>query len=175
MTVTEEWDAMSPSAGPCPSCGARGCGAEWPPEPARLLLREAFLREADDQDENAAKAFLVATALDVTLAWVLRTAVDYLSTDNYDVSCLIDRVREPGLSTKERLEHLDYVLDADLRQVSGLLEMPEFPGRWKDLRDRCDRFLYEQEASAFDGLSEADLAETARMAVKVMAHINNMV
>ena len=175
MVVSESWDALAPDPGPCPSCGERGYGAEWPPEPARLLLRYAFLREADDQEEAAAQAYLVATALDVMLAWVLRMAVDYLSTDNYDVARLIDRVREPGLSSKERLELLDYVADADLRQVSSFKEVPEFPSRWKDLGERRDRFLHEQQQSAFDGLTEADLAETTRAAVAVMAHVNNMV
>ncbi len=175
MVTSEGWDALVPAPGSCPNCGERGYGAEWPPEPARLLLRHAFLREADDQEEAAARAYLVATALDVMLAWVLRMAVDYLSTDSHDVARLIDRVREPGLSPKERLELLDYVADADLGQVSRLKEVPDFPSQWKDLRERRDRFLHEQQQSAFEGLTEADLADTARAAVAVMAHINNMV
>jgi hypothetical protein len=67
------------------------------------------------------------------------------------------------------------VTDIRLRGIAELLEEPDFPGRWKDLRERRDRFLHTQEMFAFDGLEEVDLAETARMGVKVLAHINNMI
>jgi hypothetical protein len=175
MMVTEGWDAMAPPPNRCPHCGESGFGLDWPPEPSRLLLRQAFVREADDQDESAVKAFLVTAALDVVLEWILTAAVEYLSTESLDVARLIEPVREPGLLTEQRLDLLVDVADIRLRPVADLLEEPEFPGRWADLRTRRDRFLHAQEMFAFEGLTEADLAETARMAVKVLAHINNMI
>jgi hypothetical protein len=175
MMVSEGWDVSARSSERCPQCHEQGFGADWPPEPARLLLRQAFHREADDQDEFAVKAFLVAEAVDAILAWVLRAAVDYLSTESLDVARYIDVVGAPGLSTEQRLDILKKVTDIRLSQVAELREEPDFTAAWKDLRARRDRFLHAQDLLAFDGLAETDLAETARMAVKVFAHVNNMV
>jgi len=175
MIVTEGWDATAPPPNRCPSCQESGFGLDWPPEPSRLLLRQAFLQDADDQEELAVKAFLVAAAMDVVLEWILGAAVEYLSTESLDVARLIEPVREASLSAEERLDLLEEVTDIRLRGVAELLGEPDFPRKWKDLRERRNRFLHTQEMFAFDGLEEVDLAETARMGVKVLARINNMV
>lgn len=175
MMVSEGWDSLPPSSVPCPHCGEKGFGADWPPQPARLILRQAFQREADEQGEFAVKAFLVAAALDVLLEWVLIAAVDYLSTESAEIADLIHVVDKPSLSTEQRLDLLRKVLDVRYQEVADLLEEPDLPSRWADLREKRDRFVHAQEVFAFDPLSEADLVETARMAVKVLAHINNLI
>jgi hypothetical protein len=175
MMVTEGWDAMAPPPNRCPSCGEPGFGLDWPPEPSRLLLRQAFLREAEDQEEFAVHAFLVAAALDVALEWILAAAIEYLSTESLDIARLIEPVREAGLSTEQRLDLLEEVADIRLRPVADLREESDFPGRWRDLRERRDHFLHDQEMFAFDGLTQLDLAETARMGVKILAHVNNII
>jgi len=175
MIVTETWDAMAPGPNYCPSCGEPGFGSDWPPEPSSLLLRQAFLREADDQQEAAVKALLVATALDVMLEWILAAGAEYLSSESVEIARLVERVREADLSSEQRLDMLEHMTDIDLRDVARLRGEPTLPARWRDLRVRRDRFLHEQQQFAFDGLTEADLAETARAAVKVMAHVNNLI
>ena len=35
MMVSEGWDSLPPSSVPCPYCGEKGFGADWPPQPAR--------------------------------------------------------------------------------------------------------------------------------------------
>lgn len=42
MMVSEGWNPAHTTAGPCPLCGENDFGVEWPPEPARLLLNQAF-------------------------------------------------------------------------------------------------------------------------------------
>lgn len=175
MMVTEGWDAQAPAPNPCPNCGESGFGLDWPPEPSRLLLRQAFLREPSDQEEAAVQALLVAAALDVTLEWILAAGAEYLSSESTEIAHLVDRVRETDLSTEQRLDMLEDMTDIDLREVAGFRDEPDFPARWRDLRERRDLFLHEQQQFAFDGLAQADLAETARAAVKVMAHVNNLV
>jgi hypothetical protein len=175
MMVSKGWDVSAASSDRCPHCRGSGFGADWPPEPSRLLLRQVFHLEAEDEEQFAVKAFVVAAALDALLNWVLRAAVEYLSTESLDVARYLEVVRAPGLSTEQRLDILKRVTDIRLSQVAELREEPDFPARWKDLRARRDRFLHSQDMFAFDGLTEPDLAETARMAVKVFAHVNNMV
>jgi hypothetical protein len=175
MMVTEGWDALAPAPNLCPDCGQSGFGVDWPPEPSRLLLKQAFHREPDDQEEFAVKALLVAAAVDVILEWVLCAAVDYLSTESQEVARLVDKVRQAGFSTEQRMKMLKEVTDIPLSRLAGLHEELEFPPRWRELRQRRDRFLHSQEMFAFDGLKEDDLFGVARAAVKVFAHVNNMV
>lgn len=148
---------------------------DWPPEPSRLLLRHALAREPDDQEEAAVKALLVATALDVMLEWVLAAAAEYLSSESPEIARLADRVRDADVTAEKRLDLLEDITDISIADVSRFREEPDLPASWRDLRERRDLFLHEQQQFAFDGLTEASLAETARAAVKVLAHVNNLV
>ena len=173
--VSEGWDALAPAPNPCPNCGESGFGVDWPPEPSRLLLKQAFHREADDQEEAAVKAFLVAAAADIILDWVLCAAAEYLSTESLEVARLLEVAHEAALSTEQRMNMLKEVTDIRYQDVAEFQGEAEFPARWRDLRERRDSFVHSHQMFAFDSVSESDLFEVARMAVKVFAHVNNMV
>ena len=175
MMVSEGWDAMAPASAICPHCGESRYGAEWPPEPTRTLLRQAFLRPTDDREQTAVQALLVTTALDTLVGWVLRAAVDYLSTESLEIARLVDPVRKPDASADRRLETLEAVTGLRLNDVASAQDEPELPRRWQELREQRDRFLHAEETTALDDSREEELAEIARMAVKVMAHFNNLV
>jgi hypothetical protein len=190
MIVTEGWDPEDPEApasNRCPNCDEPDFGVSWPPEPAGLLLHQAFSRSAGESDEveeadeaegqelDAVRALLVATALDVILEWMLRAAANYLPEDSPELARLAEPVHEASLTTEQRLDSLEELVGIRLHKVAAEQEEPEFPGWWRELRTRRDRFLHSQDMRAFDDLTEEGLAETARMAVKVLAHVNNLI
>jgi hypothetical protein len=195
MIVTEGWDPDAPAPNRCPSCDEPDFGASWPPEPARLLLNQAFslraegpeeMEEADEagglgldevegQELGAVRAFLVATALDVILEWILKAAANYLPEDSPELARLAEPVHEASLTTEERLDSLEQLSGIRLHTAAAEQEEPELPGWWRELRTRRDRFVHSQDMRAFDDLTEEGLAETARMAVKVLAHVNNSI
>ena len=131
MMVSEGWDALAPPSAICPHCSESRYGAEWPPDPTRLLLRQAFLRPTDDREQTAVQALLVATALDALVDWVLRAAVDYLSTESLDIARLVDPVRKPEASAEHRLDTLESVTGLRLKDVAAAQEESELAGRWR--------------------------------------------
>lgn len=177
MMVNEGWDPVI-SSRPCPSCGVPGTGTEWPPSPTRLLLRRAFHHRPADQEEFAFQAFVVAETIDIILAWVLRAAIAIRSAENPRTLRLVDTAQDFGLSTKQRLDLLKKVGGVRLQQMALMLDEADFPARWDDLRQRRDHFLGSGEVQnplAFDGLTQEDLLEVSRKAVKIFAQVNNAV
>ena len=175
MMVSEGWDVSEPDPRPCPNCRQSGYGFEWPPEPARSLLRQALSRGADRDEDLAVMGFLVATALDIMLEWILGAAVEYYSTDSRRAARLVDRVHDPFLSTEQRLDMLRSVTDVRYEDVAELVDAEEFPERWRELREARDRLLHSFETLAFQEISEPGIHHITAMAMKVFARLNNLV
>lgn len=215
MMVSEGWEPTSTAASSCPNCGESTFGLEWPPEPAALLLRQAFAplgdtpaevgatTEADstgalpeyetpqpfgngnafeerkdgrvlkEQEEAAVKAFLVATALDVTLEWILKAEVEAFPSDSLEVARLAEPGNEASLTTQQRLDLLREVGNIQLSDIASEQEEPTFPGWWKELCAKRDDFVHAHSMCAFDGLTGEELLDIARMGVKVLAALNN--
>ncbi len=178
MMVNEGWDPVASPPAPCPSCGFSDTGIDWPPPPARLLLRQVFHRQAVDQEEFALQAYLVTEMIDMVFAWVLRAAVNARAAENPRTISLSESARDFGLSINQRLDLLKKVGGVHLQQIALLLDEADFPERWNDLRERRDRFVGisdPQDTLAFDALTDKDLLEVSGMAVKVFAQVNNAV
>jgi hypothetical protein len=236
MMVSEGWNTLSGAATTCPRCGESAFGVEWPPEPAGLLLRQAFavrrsaetppdippeppqvgtlggfrqldnftelpkgsslgedlsqgllaheqafeergdgrdLAAQEEAERAAVQAFLVTTALDVTLEWVFKAAVESLDPDSLEVARLVEPRQESTLTTQERLDLLSEVTGFKLREISETVDEPQFPGWWKELDSKRDRFLHNPDILAFRGITKDELLEFARMGVKVLATLNN--
>lgn len=215
MMVSEGWNPTSTAASSCPNCGDSSFGLEWPPEPAGLLLRQAFApfgsapaqtdtdteneplgvaqeyetpepfgngsafeerkdgRALDEQEQAAVKAFLVATALDVTLEWILEAEIEAFPSDSLEVARLTEPGNEASLTTRQRLDLLREVGNVHLRDIASAQDEPTFPGWWQELGAKRDAFVHAHSMCAFDGITEEDLFEIARMGVKVLAALNN--
>ncbi len=226
--VSQGWDPASPTHGACPNCDEPSFGLEWPPEPARLLLSQAFSplggqcsqeddespseapatdsfgttprlgtlgeyqspelfgqdadfdkrkdgRLLEEQEQAAVKAFLVATALDVTLEWVVRAAMQAFPSDSIEAARFAEPGQESALTTDQRLDLLRELAGVKLAEVADVHDEPRFPAWWKELRSRRDSFLHAHSMCAFDGIPEESLLETARQGIKVLAGLNNAV
>ena len=175
MTVSERWDVSRPEQNPCPGCGQSGFGVKWPPEPVRLLLEKALHRDADDEEDLVVIGLLVATALDIMVTWLLDVALGYYSTDSRRAARLVDRVRDPDLTTEQRLDMLRDVADLDFKRVATTVGAQELPARWRELREARDRFALSFQTHAFQSISQSDLHQMAGLALKVFTRLNSMI
>ncbi len=175
MTVTEDQEIAESAPDQCPSCGQTGYFLDWPPEPARLLLRSAFRQSIEDYEGLATMSFLVASSMDSIVQWVVGAAAEYLAPEGQRGAQLIESAHDPALSTEERLHLLKNIADLDYKGVAESLDEPGFASRWKDLRNGRDQFVQFCDPSAFQSVTEQDLFDLARMAVKVFARLNNMI
>lgn len=202
MMVSEGWDPVRYPSSSCPNCGDSTFGLEWPPEPAGLLLRQALkssgaeategepedtdagyvgpfcddrmdCRDLHPEEQGAIRGLLSATALDVMLEWVFRSAIESFDSDSLEVARLTEPTKERTLTTQERIDLIYKVAGLRLRDVAEREDEPRFVGLWKELQDRRDAFLHAQSITAFADLSEEQLLETINSAVKVLAAYNN--
>jgi hypothetical protein len=175
MTVSELGDGPPLALDACPGCGETGFEVRWPPDPVRLLIRKALRLEVDDDEDLAVSGLLVATALDIMTTWLLDAALTYYSADSRRAARLVDRVRDPELTTEQRLDLLREVADLDFKRVAATVDAPELPARWRELREARDGFTLSFDAQAFQAVSRSHLLETVSLALRVFARLNSMI